>query len=72
MTMYRKYHFWALYPTKLEERLVLFCIFAYFMMYLLQLFWFSKMIYGLCKIMGLDIPLESAVESRVDEGKKTK
>jgi len=68
--LYRYHHFWALYPDTTTSNIVIFSIAAYTLMYCLQLFWFSKMLYGFLKIMGLDITIEKTGNEEMSDEKK--
>lgn len=52
MVAYRSISFWPLYPEE-HHKYCYFCITMYCTMYLLNLFWFSKMMAGFCKGLGL-------------------
>lgn len=61
---YRQSSFWATYPPEMHK----FCylgIFLYILMYLLQLFWFSKIIEGCLKQLGVTDAIEETEQQRL-------
>jgi len=63
--MYRSNSFWHLYPAEHHKWCYL-AMFLYFSMYILQLFWFSKILDGFLKAIGLNL---EAVEEKSDKEK---
>ena len=51
--LYRGLSFWQTYP-KEKWNACYIAITLYILMYILQLFWFSKILYGLLKALGIE------------------
>jgi hypothetical protein len=51
--LYRGLSFWQTYP-KEKWTVCYIAIVLYILMYVLQLFWFSKILYGLLKALGIE------------------
>uniref|UniRef100_A0A7S3CQB2 TLC domain-containing protein n=1 Tax=Strombidium rassoulzadegani TaxID=1082188 RepID=A0A7S3CQB2_9SPIT len=71
MATYRSETFWATYPAE-KHALCLFCIVVYFIMFCLQLFWFSKIVMGLFKAFGLDKAVQLTERAVREEPSKVK
>ena len=69
MVMYRHLAFWATYPK--EKHIVCYIgIFLYVVMYCLQLFWFSKIIQGCLRTLGIAKAIEQT--ERLTNSEKSK
>ena len=68
-TLYRSYSFWSLYEDDKHKwcylAMVLYCS-----MYILNMFWFSKMVMGLLKALGIDKAIEATEWTEKDDQKK--
>ena len=67
--LYRYYTFWHQYPKELHN-LCYFSIALYIFMFGLNLYWFSKILFGYLKVLGLDIAIEQT--DRKLDAKKVK
>lgn len=66
---YRHLHFWSTYPEHFHFWAKL-AIVMYFLMYCLQLFWFSKILFGLLKALGFDKAIEATERRRIQAVEK--
>ena len=66
MVMYRFRSFWATYPEEKYTACYV-CIALYCMMYVLNLYWFSRMMLGLCKGLGLMEAIKRTERKQKDE-----
>lgn len=55
--LYRSVEFWSLYPDN-KHTLIISGVVMYLILYILNIFWFSKIAFGLFKAFGLDKALE--------------
>ena len=65
--LYRKNALWAMYP-KYKWKWCYVAIALYIMLYFLNLFWFSKMLYGMLKALGLTFDDKVAEEEEDKSG----
>ena len=58
MVMYRFESFWATYDQEVHY-ICWICIYLYLIMYILNIFWFHKILWGTLKALGLDKAIEA-------------
>ena len=63
--------FWAsIYPEPAKVRVIYISYFVYFLLYCLQLFWFSKILAGLLKAFGVEAYLDKQINDEENSEKK--
>jgi len=65
-TLYRSYSFWSLYPEDMHKWCYL-AMALYFSMYILNMFWFSKIVMGSLKALGIDKAIEATEWTEMTE-----